>query len=152
MPFQARFLTEAQLLARIDAALLVMLTDDTNTPPESIDYAVLNEVVAEAEDVLVSHLQGRYAGYLERDQSTPLLRRLIISLAHFHLHQRRGQVPADVNAAAERAYRDLTDLREGRTLVPGWVSSGGPAATTFTFPAPQSLHAPWASGQADEEL
>jgi phage gp36-like protein len=113
------YLVNSDIQARLGDGLYVQLTDDAGTG--SADEAKVDEARLAAEGEVNSFLARRYAVPVDTTAFSELagvLKSLSLDLAEFRLHSRRPPVRADVTAKRNMALKLLSEVAEGKAVLP----------------------------------
>jgi phage gp36-like protein len=140
------YITQADILKRIDHRKLVQLTDDAIPPAGEVDVDVVNEAISEAEGTFETY--ARAAGYALPVPATQKVKAVCLDIAVFQLFQRRATLKDGIFELKEKAYDKaiayLKDVasRKAALDVPAaeeTVSAPATADPVLSGPAKQSM-------------
>lgn len=108
------YTTLAELTARFGEAMLISLTDRGDIHTGTIDTAVVDQAIAEADAIIDGHVGVRYA--LPLAETPPLIMTLArdIAIYKLHVHATDPKIEEDYKAAMAT----LRDLSAGRVRLP----------------------------------
>lgn len=91
---------------------VAQLTDDESG--SVVDEEIAKEAIAAADELIDANIRGRYE--LPLPETPPILKRLSVSIALFHLYSRRpeGDVPETVSMRYKDAMSTLDGIRGGK--------------------------------------
>jgi len=102
------YASQADLVDRFGAPMLVDLTDRAEVATGAIDAAVIARALADADAAIDGYLKGRYA--LPLPTTPPLLRDIAIAIAGYKLHR---------DAVSEKIRQDYVDAEKKLLLIAG---------------------------------
>ena len=125
------YCTQAQLVERYGAPMLIDLTDRDDPPAGAIDTDVVDRALADADAMIDGYLLGRYA--LPLAETPALLTDLAQAVAVYKLH--RNVVSDKVQRDYDQALRTLRDIAQGtiRLAVAGAEPEGSGASGVRTL-------------------
>ncbi len=111
------YITQEDLLKRIDEAKLIELTCDDDS--EEININVVAEAIADAEGIFESYVRTRYSLPVA---ATPMVKKSCLNIAIYTLFQRRATFADDgVLKVKENAYKEtmtlLKDIAAGKAAL-----------------------------------
>lgn len=107
------FCTVDDLADNLTERVLIQLTDD-NTPPTAINQERCQAVIAEASEVIMGRLGGRYSD-LSSLKPTPLLKRICLDIVAYYLYSRRNKGDIEnVRKRYEEAIKELDYIKLGQ--------------------------------------
>lgn len=111
-----RYVSLTQVTNAIPANTLIQLSND-DVYAQTIDIAIVEQVVSMAEDKVDAYLQSRYTVPLQTVHS--LVTEIVVRLARYNLYSRRpeGDLPDAVKEAYKDAMRELEAIRDGKILL-----------------------------------
>lgn len=113
----ALFCTVEDLTAHLGERTLIQLSDD-RVPPQAVNAALCAEIIAAADEMILSKLAGRYKDVSEL-QATPLLRRIAVDLCAYYLYSRRNKGDIEnVRARYKDALKELEDIQLNKATPP----------------------------------
>ncbi len=103
------YATQSGLIQRYGEQMLVMLTDRAELPTGTIDAAVVDRALAEADALIDGYLAGRYS--LPLTSVPPILSPIaeVIAIYSLHITEPEAKVKADYEAAIKR----LAEISKG---------------------------------------
>lgn len=105
------YATKQDLIDRFGATEIIQRTDRVNRPPTTIDDAVVDRAIGDADARIDGYLQGVYA--LPLASTPPALTKIAADIARYHLYG----TAADKDNPVTRAYGDalawLRDVSKG---------------------------------------
>ncbi|MCH8029077.1 MAG: DUF1320 domain-containing protein [Candidatus Dadabacteria bacterium] len=106
---------QADIEKSLPTATVALLTDDVNGT--TIDVAVLNEAVADADETIDAYLRSRYTVPL--NPVPAIIKKLSVDLAIWELYTRRpeSETPEDVKTLHADALKLLKDVQAGRAQI-----------------------------------
>jgi phage gp36-like protein len=105
---------------RIPNTELVQLTDDTNSPPTTINAQVVTDILTESSALIDSYCRSRYNVPL---QASDQVKGLCLDIAEYKLYLRRKRVKPDVRQSYEDALAFLKDVAGGKAALDQPVSA-----------------------------
>jgi phage gp36-like protein len=110
------YITQTDLLKRIDEATLIQLTDDADTG--EINAEVVTEAILDAEGIFESYVRTRYSLPVP---TTPLVKKSCLNIVTYTLFQRRATFAEGVLEVKEKAYKEtmalLKDIAAGKAAL-----------------------------------
>ncbi len=107
------FCTIADLANNLTERVLIQLTDD-NTPPVAINQERCQAAIAEASEVIMGRLGGRYSD-LSSLKPTPLLKRICLDIVAYYLYSRRNKGDIEnIRKRYEEAIKELDYIKLGQ--------------------------------------
>ena len=111
------FCTVEDLSGHLGERTLIQLSDDS-VPPKAVNQALCEEIIASADEMILSKLAGRYKDVSEL-QATPLLRRIAVDLCAYYLYSRRNKGDIEnVRARYKDALKELEEIQLNRATPP----------------------------------
>lgn len=106
------YVVKQGMIDRFGERELVQLTDRTNTPPTTIDDAVLEEAMSDAADLIDGYLAKLYK--LPLSAVPGVLARMAADIARYYLHGKSAEKDGAVHRAYQEAMAWLKDVAAGR--------------------------------------
>ena len=111
------FCTVADLTEQLGERTLIQLSDDS-VPPKAVNDKVCTDIIAAADEMILSKLAGRYKDVSDL-QTTPLLRRIAVDLCAYYLYSRRNKGDIEnVRARYKDALKELEDIQLNKATPP----------------------------------
>ena len=111
------FCTVEDLNGHLGERTLIQLSDDS-VPPKTVNQALCADIIASADEMILSKLAGRYKDVSEL-QATPLLRRIAVDLCAYYLYSRRNKGDIEnVRARYKDALKELGEIQLNRATPP----------------------------------
>jgi len=105
------YCTLEDILTQLDEDTLIELTDDAGAG--TVNGAVVERAIADADAAIDAYCQGRYT--LPLSPVPPMIRRISVDMAIYHLYSRRGDAAPETRRDRHRdAVRFLQRVAEGQ--------------------------------------
>ena len=103
-----------------------------HTPAPADTDLLLEEMCAYAEGELHAYVSGNYTVPLAGGQDNYYIKNIIIVLIEYKLCERMGRakITERVQKAYEKAIKELTEIMQGKMLLPGETKSGAGSVIT----------------------
>lgn len=109
------FCTVQDLEENLSQAALIQLSDDR---AQGVQEEVCREVIAQASELIIGHLAGRYSD-LSAFKPTPLLKRIALDICAYYLYSRRNKGNIDnIRKRYEEALKELDYIKLGQLSPP----------------------------------
>lgn len=109
------FCTVQDLEENLSLAALIQLSDDR---AQGVQEEVCREVIAQASELIIGHLAGRYSD-LSALKPTPLLKRIALDICAYYLYSRRNKGNIDnIRKRYEEALKELDYIKLGQLSPP----------------------------------
>ena len=111
------FCTRQDLLDHLGERTLIQLTDDS-VPPAAVNSDLCAQIIAAADEMILSKLAGRYKD-VSALRPTPLLRRIAVDLCAYYLYSRRNKGDIDnIRSRYHDALKELDEIQLNRMTPP----------------------------------
>ena len=105
------YATQAELVERYGASMIIDLSDRAEPPAGAIDATVVTRALTDADAMIDGYLKGRYA--LPLAATPPLVKDLALAIAAYKLHR---------NVASDKIRQDYEDaMRALREIAAGTI-------------------------------
>ena len=111
------FCTCQNLIDSLGEHTLIQLTDDS-VPPKAVNTELCAQIIAAADEMILSKLAGRYKD-VSHLQPTPLLQRIAVDLCAYYLYSRRNKGNIEnVRSRYKDALKELEDIQLNQMTPP----------------------------------
>ena len=111
------FCTCQDLIEHIGERPLIQLTDDS-VPPTTVNTGLCEDMIAAADEMILSKLAGRYKD-VNDIQTTPLLRRIAVDICAYYLYSRRNKGDIEnIRSRYRDALKELDDIQLNKSTPP----------------------------------